>query len=522
MVAKKHSVRATLRKYGEDTSAHGIPRAVTTKSWFRRLFWTCLFLASFSYFLYQAQALVNKYILYPVNTDVKILWSELQFPAVTICNANPLRFSQLVKFGDADFQNAGFIPQPASNGSNSQTVTTQAPTSTAQSSSDDDDYDYEAHHGDFETLNSFMGLLVQLNESMRYSLGHQARDLIQECQFDGRPCSHRNFTKFLDSAYGNCFTFNKEQGTPIETSTSAGPLHGLSLILYIEQEDYIPTITEKAGVRVVIHSNDVFPFPESEGFDAPPGFLTSAGLRLTSINRLGGLYGDCTLGAGHDLLYPGSYTQQNCIATCHQDHMVSICGCADVTYKRRPQTTYCNSSTSVVKCEEGVKQRIASGNLSCQCPASCSDRVFRKSIGLGEWPADSYLDTVLSKLKTRTRGPGTGVLDDSDRFRRNLLKVNIYYEALNFELITETPGYEVENLLGDIGGQLGLWVGMSCLSAMEILEVLADIAIILWRKMSSKERPMSSRAGNVVGVAGTNSSDTYNGHTGPIPMAEKI
>ncbi|XP_035666346.1 amiloride-sensitive sodium channel subunit gamma-like [Branchiostoma floridae] len=519
MATKNPSLRSTLRKYGENTSAHGIPRAVTTKSFVRRLFWTCLFLASLSYFLYQAQTLVYKYIKYPVTTDVTIQWSALQFPAVTICNANPLRYRQLVRLGSAEFENAGFIPKPANPPQNgSAPSTTQAPTTLAN----DDDYDYDAFHGDFETINSFTGLLVQLNDSMKQSLGHQARDLIQECQFDGRPCSFRNFTLFTDSTYGNCFTFNKEEfipGRSPHSVTSAGPSHGLSLILYIEQEEYIPRIAEKAGVRVVIHSNEVFPFPEAEGFDAPPGSLTSAGLRLTHISRLGGKYGDCTDGAGHELLYPGGYTQQNCIATCHQDHMINICGCADISYMLPQGATYCNFSTSVATCEEGVKRRIATANLTCACPASCSDRVFRKSIGLAEWPADSYLPTVLSKLRTKSRGPGTGILGDSDEFKRNLLKVNIYYEALNFERITESPGYEVENLLGDIGGQLGLWVGMSCLSAMEIMEVLVDIVIILCKKMSGRGRPTSP---NVVDVAGTDRNDTYNAHTAAIRVTEKM
>ncbi|XP_078692023.1 acid-sensing ion channel 1C-like [Branchiostoma floridae x Branchiostoma belcheri] len=70
---------------------------------------------------------------------------------------------------------------------------------------------------------------------------------------------------------------------------------------------------------------------------------------------------------------------------------------------------------------------------------------------------------------------------------RNLLKLNIYYEALNYEQISESPGYEVENLLGDLGGQLGLWVGMSLLSAMEVVEIFADLFAILCKKISSKE-----------------------------------
>ncbi|KAI8512182.1 amiloride-sensitive sodium channel [Branchiostoma belcheri] len=522
MDEKTGSILGTLRDYGENTSAHGIPRAVTTTSVPRRLFWTCLFLASFSYFCSQAYDLVNKYIDFPVNTDIKIQWSELEFPAVTVCNANPLRFSMLQRLGDEaglGFQNAGFIPRQAQNAQSNinrgempifngrpnqqaqatTTPTTAVPTTTTEETTtpgysstedyEDYDYDYDDPHEDFRTVNTFVGLIANLNTSTRQAIGHQARDFIQECQFNGKACSPRNFSVFTDPTYGNCFTFNKASGnTTPHSATSAGPLNGLSLILYIEQEEYIPSLTEKAGARVVVHSPNRWPFPEFEGFDAAPGFLTSAGLRLTSITRLGERYSECTDGEGYELLYPGTYTQTNCLVTCYQGHMVSECGCADPSQKVPDNTTICAVTSSNVACKERVTRQIATGVLSCTCPASCSDKVYGKAIGLSEWPADSYLSKLLGKLGTkRGRGPGAAVLADTDRFRRNLLKLNIYYEALNYEQISESPGYEVENLLGDLGGQLGLWVGMSLLSAMEVVEIFADLFAILCKKISSKE-----------------------------------
>ncbi|XP_078610802.1 epithelial sodium channel subunit gamma-like [Branchiostoma floridae x Branchiostoma japonicum] len=522
MAEKTGSILGTLREYGENTSAHGIPRAVTTKSLPRRLFWTCLFLASFSYFCSQAYDLVNKYLDYPVTTDIKIEWSELEFPAVTICNANPLRFSELRKLGHEGFQNAGFIPKPDRTPQNNQgnainnnaaaaggrpqqeqpttvppTTTTRTETTTPGDYEDyeDYDYDYDDHHEDFKTANTFMGLIANMNSTTRQAIGHQARDFIQECQFDGRACSPKNFSVFTDSTYGNCFTFNKANGnTAPQRSTSAGPLNGLSLILYIQQEEYIPSLTEKAGARVVVHSPDRWPFPEFEGFDASPGFLTSAGLRLTSITRLGGRYGDCTNGNGYELLYGGAYTQANCLVTCHQQHMVSVCGCADPSLKAPVNTAFCDSVTTTVECTNRVKREIATGVLPCTCPASCSDKVYGKAIGLAEWPADSYLSHVLNKLMTkRGRRPGAGILGNTDSFKRNLLKLNIYYEALNYEQISESPGYEEESLLGDLGGQLGLWVGMSLLSAMEVVEIFADLFAIIFKKFSFKEMKSSKK-----------------------------
>ena len=45
----------------------------------------------------------------------------------------------------------------------------------------------------------------------------------------------------------------------------AGPLHGLALELYVEENQYTTEITQNVGMKVVIHDQDRVPFPEDEG-----------------------------------------------------------------------------------------------------------------------------------------------------------------------------------------------------------------------------------------------------------------
>ena len=47
----------------------------------------------------------------------------------------------------------------------------------------------------------------------------------------------------------------------------------------IEQDEYVADLSEKAGVRVLIHSIGEMPFPEDKGIDIAPGRLTSVGIR---------------------------------------------------------------------------------------------------------------------------------------------------------------------------------------------------------------------------------------------------
>ncbi len=45
-------------------------------------------------------------------------------------------------------------------------------------------------------------------------------------------------------------------------------------------------------------------------------------------------------------------------------------------------------------------------------------------------------------------------------FRKNFLQVDIFYSELSYEVITQQKAFEFESLLGEIGGCLGLLLGM--------------------------------------------------------------
>ncbi|XP_074429844.1 acid-sensing ion channel 3 isoform X2 [Larus michahellis] len=57
----------------------------------------------------------------------------------------------------------------------------------------------------------------------------------------------------------------------------------------------------------------------------------------------------------------------------------------------------------------------------------------------------------------------------------NVLVLDIFFEALNYEMIEQKKAYEVAGLLGDIGGQMGLFIGASLLTILEIFDYLYEV-----------------------------------------------
>ena len=134
------------------------------------------------------------------------------------------------------------------------------------------------------------------------------------------------------------------------------------------------------------------------------------------------------------------------------------------------------------------------------------------SVALTEW----YLNEIVQECELHK-----AVLNDNsiltfypcknlDKFsnieeaRKNILFLNIYYDSLGYTMITETPVYDIITLLSSIGGiliflfdytfkliinfskgHLGLFVGMSFLSLIEIFEIFIQITIMACKKINS-------------------------------------
>ncbi|XP_066273655.1 amiloride-sensitive sodium channel subunit alpha-like [Branchiostoma lanceolatum] len=546
-----NKVTSALLEFADATTAHGVPRAVGSFSVVRKIFWSAFFAASLAYFLYQASTLFNKYFDYPVATDVSVKFATIDFPAVTICNLNPIRLSKLKTAGgefssylsDSDTaapssspasrrkrdgeSNQGDVPeydvdwedsyQPqeekgegheqlrkrreagsSADSSDSSSSSSAGSSSSSDSSSSYDspsyygggwnsDYDgdlsssdNEEYNEEFQLVKNFSSLILELNRTSRISMGHQYQDLILECAYNGRACSKKDFRLILDEKYGNCYTFNSDK-VSLRKVKDPGPGHGLQTTMYIEQDEYVPAVTPAAGVRVVIHQPGEWPFPAEEGFDVGPGYSTSVGLQVTTIQRLGGKYGNCTDGRDKDNLYPGKlkYSTKTCWYTCFQRLLAKECGCGSRFIPLPEDIPAC--PVPVNFCEDFWTKEMRGGHIWCDCPPSCVDNTLSVTFGFSEWPADSYEASLRQKLSKIDKKVAEKLQTSYDA-RRNLLKLTVYFEQLNQQTISESPAYGVENLLGDLGGQLGLWVGVSVMTVLEVVELIVDIIQILLSK----------------------------------------
>ncbi|KAJ7385275.1 ligand-gated sodium channel [Desmophyllum pertusum] len=306
---------------------------------------------------------------------------------------------------------------------------------------------------------------------------------------------HSDFLKFWKRTwnwrYGNCFTFNSgatDDGkrTPILTSTKPGPRYGLTLDLFVNQNEYIPSLSQEAGVRVLLTAQRNIPFPVDEGFTVSPGFATSIGLRKLNIVRVDPFRnGSCYKDEGLEKFsvygrFKGSrYSVQGCMYSCLARAEIDNCNCTEGKFRLGNQVC---TEISEVKCIQELQNRYDNDDLGCsaKCPQPCSQMSFRTSMSNSAWsiPYERQIQAIM----LRAGGEFDKIGKSKDLLRQNFLRIKIYFEELNMEKITYSEYYAFENLMSDIGGQLGLWIGVSVITVGEVFKLLVDIIKVLCRK----------------------------------------
>ena len=72
-------------------------------------------------------------------------------------------------------------------------------------------------------------------------------------------------------------------------------------------------------------------------------------------------------------------------------------------------------------------------------------------------------------------------ISDFDEFKQNNLGVNIYLSSMEYTELWEMPQISFIDLVSNMGGALGIFLGFSIFSFIEILEIVVQILMILFK-----------------------------------------
>ncbi|XP_032233959.1 acid-sensing ion channel 4-B [Nematostella vectensis] len=320
--------------------------------------------------------------------------------------------------------------------------------------------------------------------------------MVQECSFAGVSCLGYNWTQFWNHLYGNCFVFNtamigsnRERNNISYTSSIPGPSDGLLLRLRIEGEEYLGNFSTVSGVRVHISDRHEMPFPGDKGFSVSPGFETSVGMRKVFIHREDPFGNNsCISDVGKPVVRPDYYMENfgvnystiACRSSCVANLQKTMCGCVESAYAITDELRkiVCNALNStvfrcIVKANETAEDSDGKSCLT-KCAIRCDENIYKLTISSAVFPSPSYQNISSQDLKSYS--------GNEEQISANLLSLRIFFEEHNYETIEQRKSYELIDFLSDIGGQMGMFVGLSILTCAELIELLALIIMHLFNR----------------------------------------
>lgn len=444
---KQASVKEITKKFAETTTAHGYYQIAHSKNYFVILFWFAILIACHILLYFQISPLIKQYIAKPISTKIYLNNRGKQdFPVVVVCNENMIRKD---KYEELILEIQQFYK--GSNISVANDTTLQ-------------EYISDYADGDVDI----------------FEYGHTHDELIQVCTWRGYECNGTNWDKMWHWKYGACFAYNPgifnngSSRNPIQVSKT-GPGNGLELTLFINQKQYITRRTETAGVRIYIGNQGKLYEPYNEGFSLSPGFAYSIGIRKRTIKRADPFKNNtCIKDTSLSLKYSvgqkhfTKYSRGLCQALCIAELQLKSCNCTQFylpSLKNNTQVCYGDQST----CAYRIEERYASEYISCApCSPPCDETIFETDVSFSQFP---------------TLFPVTP--EKENEWKENL-KVSVYFKTLDEEVWEDQTYYQIQNLLADIGGQLGLLSGWSALTTFEFISLFVTMVGCCLKKVLYK------------------------------------
>ncbi|KAG5669078.1 hypothetical protein PVAND_016977 [Polypedilum vanderplanki] len=227
-------------------------------------------------------------------------------------------------------------------------------------------------------------------------------------------------------------------------TTSSGRDYGLTIFTPKLEENFNSMCSDKDGFKIKLHPPHEFPRMSSHYIDIPDDDTTIIAVKPSAIKTFEELrkydpkVRHCYFDGERKLKFFRYYTQANCEYECYIKRLYSTCGCVAFFMPHKNDTRICQSSEEK-SCHCQFRENWGRAK-DCGCLASCT--------------SISY-DTEITSSKRE-------VTDDV------VEQVSIYFKKDYFLRVIRTEAVGWANFWAAIGGFLGLLMGASVLSVIEL------------------------------------------------------
>ena len=333
-------------------------------------------------------------------------------------------------------------------------------------------------------------------DSQRKLLGFNISDRIINCGFGETPelskCTFADFHWFFHWLYGNCYQYNvglnfSNERVDLKRQTEGGDYYGFFLEIgpLSSKNKYPMPVNSKSalasrGLKVFVHNQSFVPESfEGKFLSVTPGTETNIAISRIFSTSVPFPYSDCVdLSNGHGSeLYNfmavsnRTYRQRDCLELCYQKSINQMCHCNDGRYPMfSANYPVCLNITQIL-CSFQENEPV------CDCPLECESVTYNVQTSSLDYPSREEYNLFKSDQEefNATQSKYEIDLSSYDLYREYFYKINIFYATTEYTFISESPQMTLTGLLSNLGGSLGMFLGFSVFSILEIFELLFKV-----------------------------------------------
>ena len=465
------SIKKIISEWCLSTTSHGIPNIVRSENKFSSLFWSFAFLLSAAFCGYQIVLTLIDVSKFPVYTNIEIIQEmPAPFPSISFCNLNP--------FNTDDPDNYVILENLLAK----------------------DNINYNAHPNLvwLSVSNLVKSFVFDLSEKERQNFTFGYNQMVYSCKFNSFLCKEQDFEMFYDFDYGNCYKFNSN-GTKL--IGKSGHQNGLRLEIYVGNSSGKEAYTINRGIRFLVHNHSDIISINDHGQDASTGFSTEVKITRSLNEKLDEPYSTCisdlTSSYSKKTKYMNiifnelnlkKYSNQICLNICFNLKLELECNCSDPSILSIHNMTKC-ISTSQIRCKEKFFQEFFSNQATeCnqECPIECKTYRYSTKLSFSEFYTNWYFSLIEKSNNDFIKNLAS--FGSVEQLKKNVLLINFYYDDASITKIIERPLWNVFSILSTIGGNLGLFVGVSVLSIAEIVELITRLIFFNFKIIFNKNK----------------------------------
>ncbi|XP_033743017.1 acid-sensing ion channel 1-like isoform X2 [Pecten maximus] len=419
-----HQTDLVVEDFLSSATIHGLHKAAANGSLIRRCVWIFLLLGMLTSLCIFTYLELSEYFRYETRTNTHVsVRGEIEFPAVTLCNANQVK-NTIVNCADLEY-----LMFRLSELSNTVNLSITRHTNASSISGDEILGCVRAHSHDLE--------------------------MFRLCFWEGRQVDCSSIFEASLTSMGMCFTFIG--ALPQRKSRMPGSFGGLRVVIDIEQDQYFFPNKLQSGITVVLHEPEETPLPQMRSFLVGPGLSAEAVLSRNKRSLLPSPYDNC-VERESDVArlhrFP-KYSSMACLTECFQSSLVSRCSC-----RHYYDDNFTQLLTTVRRCRT--------------CPEICTTYTYDWSLSYALFGSNFVNERLLN----------ASIFPEKSFLSSNYVDLTLFYNSLSEIVVEDLPVKMLNDIVGNLGGHMGLFLGASILSIAELFE----FACLLIAKQRSEHR----------------------------------